>query len=409
MSDSRGMDVEVRPQSACTEVQAPGKDGCAFPATPKEASQLPWPDRGSRNRCDGVLFGKKLLFPLVLTLTMSGCYRPIGPRSIVRDRAQYSVSLSDSWKEQTLLNIVKMRYLDPPIFVDIGNIVASYSLAETAALGATVEPGNNSGTIAGGGTYTNSPTITYTPLTGSKFVTSLMTPLSPGAVFAGIQNGLPADTTMFAALSSINGLKNQEAQLDGIKRADPDFHRVRELARRIQLSGAVRTYVKLDANKQESDIVAFRTKDVPPETLQDIAELRRLLRLNPIATEFKIVFGADSSSDTEVAVETRSILALMQTMAAQVEVPSEHLAQTRAFAGFEKEHGNPSIVRLIRIHSDKKRSPDAFVSVYYRDYWFWIDDGDLESKQVFSLMMTLFTMADSSPRENLPVITIPAH
>jgi hypothetical protein len=340
---------------------------------------------------------------------MSGCYRPIGPRSIVRDRAQYSVSLSDSWKEQTLLNIVKMRYLDPPIFVDIGNIVASYSLAETAALGATVEPGNNSGTIAGGGTYTNSPTITYTPLTGSKFVTSLMTPLSPGAVFAGIQNGLPADTTMFAALSSINGLKNQEAQLDGIKRADPDFHRVRELARRIQLSGAVRTYVKLDANKQESDIVAFRTKDVPPETLQDIAELRRLLRLNPIATEFKIVFGADSSSDTEVAVETRSILALMQTMAAQVEVPSEHLAQTRAFAGFEKEHGNPSIVRLIRIHSDKKRSADAFVSVYYRDYWFWIDDGDLESKQVFSLMMTLFTMADSSPRENLPVITIPAH
>jgi hypothetical protein len=372
------MNGEARSQSTGTEVHNPREEGRTF--------RSPWYKAASQ-----------LIFPLVLALTSSGCYRPIGPRSIARDRAQYSVSLSDSWKEQTLLNIVKMRYLDPPIFVDIGNIVASYSLAETAAVGATI------------GTYTNTPTITYTPLTGSKFVTSLMTPLSPGAVFAGIQNGLPADTTMFAALSSINGLKNQEAHLDGIKRADPDFHRVRELARKIQLAGAVRTYVKLDANKEETHILAFRTKDVTPETLQDMDEVRRLLRLNPTATEFKIVFGHDAFNDTEIAVETRSILALMQTMAAQVEVPAEHLAQTRAFAGFEKERGNPTIKRLIRIHSDKRRSPDAFVSVYYRDYWFWIDDGDLESKQVFSLMMTLFTMADSSPRENLPVITIPAH
>ncbi len=390
MSESRGMNGEARPQSTCTETQNPREEGCAFPS--------PWPKAVSQ-----------LFFPLVLALTSNGCYHPIGPHAIARDRAQYSVSLSDSWKEQTLLNIVKMRYLDPPIFVDIGNIVASYSLAETAALGATIAPGNNNGTVGVGGTYTNSPTITYTPLTGSKFVISLMTPLSPGAVFAGIQNGLPADTTMFAALSSINGLKNQEAQLDGIKRADPDFHRVRELARKIQLAGAVRTYVKLDANKEETHILAFRTKDVTPETIQDMDEVRRLLRLSPSASEFKIVFGHDSFSDTEIAVETRSILALMQTMAAQVEVPAEHLAQTRAFAGFEKEHGNPSILRLIRIHSDKRRSPDAFVSVYYRDYWFWIDDSDLESKQVFSLMMMLFTMADSSPRENLPVITIPAH
>ena len=63
-----------------------------------------------------------------LALSVTGCFRPIGPQSVARDRQLYASSLSDSWKEQTLLNIVKMRYLDPPIFVDVGNIVASYSL-----------------------------------------------------------------------------------------------------------------------------------------------------------------------------------------------------------------------------------------------------------------------------------------
>jgi hypothetical protein len=352
----------------------------------------------------------KFIVTLGLVVVASGCYRAIGPHSLARDRGQYSVSLSDSWKQQTLLNIVKMRYLDPPVFVDIGNIVASYSLSETAALGGSFTSGGpNNATVGGGATYGNSPTITYTPLTGSKFVASLMTPLPPSAVFAAIQDGLPADTAILAILSSINGLKNQEAHLDGIRTADPDFFRVRELARRIQLSGALRTYVKLDSDKKETTVLAFRTKDIPPGTLDDIDELRRLLRLNANATEFTIVPGVSSSSDTEVAVMTRSILGLMQTMAAQVEVPAEDLAQKRAFPGFERERGNPAIVRLIRIHSDKKRPSDAFVSMYYRDYWFWIDDDDLESKKVFSLMMIFFTVADSSPRENLPVITIPAH
>jgi hypothetical protein len=64
----------------------------------------------------------------------------------------------------------KVRYADPPVFVDIGSIVASYTLSEGAAGGATIAPsGTNSGLLSGSVTFSNSPTITYTPLTGSAY------------------------------------------------------------------------------------------------------------------------------------------------------------------------------------------------------------------------------------------------
>jgi hypothetical protein len=346
-----------------------------------------------------------------LALSVTGCFRPIGPQSVARDRHLYAASLSDSWKEQTLLNIVKMRYLDPPIFVDVGNIVASYSLVQGISATGNIVPNNQTpdATVGGFGTYSNTPTITYTPLTGSKFIRGLATPFPPEAVFSSIEAGMPADVILFASVASINGLRNQEATLQGITPADPDFHRMRALARQIQLSGAVRIEVKKEAGEELVSFMTFRSEKVPPEIQADIVELRRLLKLNPSTTEYKVRFGAVPSNDTEIAVITRSILGVMQTMAAEVGVPSEDLARGWAFPGFEHSKAVPGVVRLIRIHSGKSMPSDAFVSVKYENSWFWIDKGDLESKQMFSLIMMLFTMVDTGPRENQPVLTIPAH
>jgi hypothetical protein len=115
----------------------------------------------------------------------------------------------------------------------------------------------------------------------------------------------------------------------------------------------------------------------------------------------------ESSSDTEIAVLTRSILSLMQNMAADVYVPAEDLAKHRAFPGYEKDRGVADTPRLIRIHSDKKKPDNAFVEVNYRDTWFWIDN-DLHSKMVFLQLMNLFTMTDTSTPAPAPVITIPS-
>src|SRR5215469_5356024 len=94
---------------------------------------------------------RPITLPLfVFASCLTGCLHPrIGPQSLPRDRADYSNSLSDSWKEETLLNIVKVRYLDPPVFVDVGNVIASYTLAQTAMAGGTITPNGGSNATLG--------------------------------------------------------------------------------------------------------------------------------------------------------------------------------------------------------------------------------------------------------------------
>jgi hypothetical protein len=355
---------------------------------------------------------KSIFIVTVLALAAVGC-SSIGPGSVSRDRFDYSASLSDSWKRQTLLNIVKLRYLDPPIFVDVGQIVSGYTLQTTAsALGGVTWPsaGQAGGSVSLGaqGQYTDRPTITYTPLTGNKFIKGLMTPLTPDSVFFTIQSGWPADGVMFATVSEINGLKNQGTSIHGVTPPDPKFMRVLQLMREIQLSGAVAMRIKQDTNSQQTTLLTFRSKNISQDVLDDIHELRSLLRLDPDAEEIKLVFGSNAVNDREVAMITRSMLQQMTTMASQVDVPAEDVAQGRASPGWESVTNTASQPRLVQIHSSKQAPKEAFVAIPYRSYWFWIDDRDLKSKRTFSFMMLLFTLADTGEREPLPLVTIPA-
>jgi len=153
------------------------------------------------------------------TFCSTGCLHPrIGPQSLPRDRSAYSGSLSDSWKQETLLNIVKVRYLDPPVFVEVGSIVASYTLAENAAVGGTiVTQGASNATLGGSINLSTTPTITYTPLTGSAYIKGLVTPLSPEVLFTAIQNGLPADSVLLSSFTSINGLRRLAISVKAIR------------------------------------------------------------------------------------------------------------------------------------------------------------------------------------------------
>src|SRR5665647_149820 len=59
-------------------------------------------------------------------LLLTGC-ASIGPPTIARDRFDYDHAITMSWKRMMLLNLVKLRYGDTPMFLDVASIINSYT------------------------------------------------------------------------------------------------------------------------------------------------------------------------------------------------------------------------------------------------------------------------------------------
>ena len=107
--------------------------------------------------------------------------------------------------------------------------------------------------------------------------------------------------------------------------------------------------------------------------------------------------------------DIRSLLHILGVLAAQVQVPEEHVLEGRATPGLrEAEQGGSPVVHMVNILSSKSKPEDAYVAVHYQDRWFYIDNCDLKSKRTFAFMMLLFTLSDSGAQSTPPMITIPA-
>ena len=352
-------------------------------------------------------------------VSLSGCMS-FGATTLDRDRFDFTQAMANSWKQQTLLNIVKMRYADTPIFVDVGQIVSSYSLSGTVQAGGTVYPNlervpstsiSNFFNLGVQGQYTDRPTITYVPLTGSQFVQTLMTPIPPIRLFELVEAGWPVDLLFTAAVQTVNGLSNSRGGAQ-IRLEDPDFVKVVRALRRIQASGSVGLRVDPDRDKKGEGLVMwFATKKVPPEIQEERLALKRLLGLNPEKLEVSVIYGTvPPGRDDVLALHTRSGFQILYELATFVEVPEEHEREMRAYPHLPAPpDGQETLPPLIRIVSGETKPTDAFAKVYYNDRWYWIENRDLHSKGLFSFLLVMLTLAESGQKAPSPFVTIQAN
>jgi hypothetical protein len=327
------------------------------------------------------------------------------------DRFDYSTAIADSWKQQTLLNIVKVRYMDLPVFVDVSSIVAGYSLQTGVSVNGVLSSENaiqgNYGSIGGQAIYTDRPTITYVPMTGEKFLRGLITPVDPKHIFFMLQAGYAADFILGLTVESLNGVHNRSTVGGVVRAADPEFVRVLELMREVQAAGAVGMRVEEGQAKGATAVLFFRHEDMSAEIVAKVSEIRRLLKLPTDQLRYVLTYSPVRGAEDELTVTSRSMLQIMAAFASHLDVPETHLRERRAAPAFE---GIPRDDRqdAIRIYSGKDRPSDPFAVVHYRGHWFWVDDGDLRTKRALTAVMFFFTLADTGGNEKLPLITIPA-
>jgi hypothetical protein len=62
---------------------------------------------------------------LLSAALLAGCATGLGPRAIRSERPDYSQQIARSGDEQMLLNLVRLRSNDTPLFFELGSVVTS--------------------------------------------------------------------------------------------------------------------------------------------------------------------------------------------------------------------------------------------------------------------------------------------
>lgn len=339
-------------------------------------------------------------------LLLAGC-KSIGPKMLPQDRMAYNKSISDSWREQTLLNIVKLRYLDTPLFIEVASVVSGYTLERSVNVSGqlsspTAIQGDSMG-LGAGGRMTDRPTITYAPVIGERFNRQLMTPIAPDRILFLMQSGWPAHLVMNVTVDSINGLLSPLSGGLNARLGDPEFPLVVDLIREAQLSNAIGMRIKESDDQKRTTMLIMHRGGKTPEMENNFSAICELLELDPTASEFEISYGFIQQNNTELVIRSRSILQIMIEMAGHTHIPAAHEAAGICASRIDTPKDNGFV-----IHSSQEEPDTSAVKVFYRDYWYYISDSDLDSKRIFGFMMLLFSLTESGENTGLPLVTIPA-
>lgn len=336
-------------------------------------------------------------------LVLGGC-ASVSPQRITTDRMEYGQVVADSWKRQTLLNVVRMRYADAPVFLEVSSIINSYSVGGRASAGASLPNGTDPDVfnLGADSTWSNTPTVTYQPVLGDRFTKSMLQPVPPAAVFQLLQGGWPAELVLPTVVGSINGLRNTSAGVD----AAPAFRQLVGALSRIQSAGGLG--IRIEPRKDGTAvIIVLRRGGQDAALVEDGRRVQELLDLEEGISGIDITYGLVPRNRHEVAMITRSMLEIMLQLGFGIELPATHATDGRALPG-RRQAGDAKVQPLVRIRSGTEAPRDTYTAVLYKGHWYWIDDTDIASKRTFTFLLILFSLAETGSGAAAPIVTVPS-
>jgi hypothetical protein len=347
-----------------------------------------------------------------LILSFTGCWH-IGPGTIMEDRIPYNEAIVSTWKQQTLLNIVRLRYAEFPEWVDVTSVVNGYehSRETNLSIGTELYPNDTTSNflapqIGGTRAIVDRPTITYVPQSDSEFTRNLILPIPPISILNLIESGNPADVVLDLAVESINGVRNR-GYSGSYQEGDIEFQQIVQIIQKAQNSGHISLRMVAKPGETNPDVVmAIRSDNISPELRAELDLLRQILNLDPNVREFKVVFGMLPETKDEIAIRSRSVLRIMAYLALNVQVPQCHLVEGLAPDFGVMDSGPES---QLTVHSGSERPCNSYSAIYHHGYWFWIDQRDHVSKRTMAYLKILLALANTGRKDASPALTIRAN
>jgi len=350
-----------------------------------------------------------------IILLLTSCAQ-LGPDLVKAGRNDYNIVLQQTEDEEVILNLVRVRYGDRPLFFDVNNVTTSFTWSQNAAASGTIlEYGGsdyqrNNLSIRGDLQYTERPTITYTPLGGKDFVKSVLTPADLDTLILLSNSGWSIERLLRMMANRMNGLPNSP-RASGPTPSDPPiyekFGQAAKLMRQLQKREMLRLGYQIIDDKDTPVMVI-------DSEARDFEETRKFKDLLGLAID-KDIFIIDTRGNRprseSLGIDLRSLLGTFFFASHGVEVPAYDLEKGRAMTTKDKS-GKPfdwSLVvgDLVSIRSQTKKPDNAQVAINYRGSWFYIDDSDLNTKYSFLLLDQLAALLGGKVETTGPLLTLP--
>jgi len=346
-------------------------------------------------------------------LVLCGCQATFGPQALENTHPAYNQAIVNSLGQQMLLNLVRLKYRDSPYFLEVGSVTASLSLGASVGLDTKVDLGPGSDLLQpnAGVTYSQSPTISYTPLQGEDFLKSVLSPISLEALLVMTQSGWSIERVFGLTIERLNQLPNAPGASGPTPAHAPkykNFKRVLWLLRRLQVDDLI----QIGLDEKTKHLVILFESDPAHQPLID--ELRSLLGVthSEQPNRFEITSNFLKAQEHQWDVRVRSIAGVLFYLSQNVSIPEEHVnaglvTVTKTQEGKPFNWGETPAGSLFQVQSSKARPTKAFIAVPYRGAWFYIADDDLQSKSSFMLLQELFSLQAGQIQRVGPTLTLP--